>query len=410
MEWRDVFADRMERIGDTAVIELLKLAERPDVLSFAGGLPDAATFPLDAMRDVTSQVFETHGSMSLQYGPTAGYTPLREWIADRMKPVEGVTATVDDVIVTTGGIEAMDLIAKTLLNPGDIVIVEAPTYLTAFSVFRCYDVDFVAVEIDDGGMRVDLLDERLKELEREGKRAKLIYTMPAFQNPGGVTMPLERRRRLVDLADRYNIPILEDHAYAELYFDHPPPPSLKALNPDGVLFVSTFSKIFGPGIRLGWIAAPPSVIDQLCQAKLGSDQCSSTLGQRIVYEYGRQGLMDRQIVQSRALYQTKRNLTLDALAEQSPPGMTWTRPDGGFYVWLTIHEGIDTSAMLAWAVEHEKVAYVAGSSFYTDGRGANQFRLCYSFLDQSLIREGVGRVCRSVSHHIERRHRDRIGA
>ncbi|MYK98650.1 MAG: PLP-dependent aminotransferase family protein [Gemmatimonadetes bacterium] len=176
-----------------------------------------------------------------------------------------------------------------------------------------------------------------------------------------------------------------------------------------MLFVSTFSKIFGPGIRLGWIAAPPPVIAQLCQAKLGSDQCSSTLGQRIVYEYGRQGLMDSQIVLSRALYQAKRDVTLDALAEHAPPGLTWTRPDGGFYVWLTAPEGIDSTAMLAWAVEHEKVAYVAGPSFYTDGRGANQFRLCYSFLDQSLISEGISRVCRSVSHHIERRHRDRIG-
>ncbi len=405
MDWQDAFADRMDLIGDTAVIELLKLAERPDVLSFAGGLPDAATFPMDAVKEVTAQVFDDHGSMSLQYGPTAGYTALREWIAERMGPVEGVTATVDDIIVTSGGIEAMDLIAKTLLNPGDVVIVEAPTYLTAFSVFRCYDVDFVAVDIDDEGMRVDLLEEQLLELERQGKRAKLIYTMPTFQNPGGVTMSLDRRRRLVELADRYSIPILEDHAYAELYFDRAPPPSLKALNPDGVLFVSTFSKIFGPGIRLGWIDAPPAVIAQLSQAKLGSDQCSSTVAQRIVYEYGRQGLMDSQIVLSRALYQAKRNTTLEALTGHAPPGMTWTRPDGGFYVWLTIPEGIDTTSMLAWAVEHEKVAFVAGPSFYTDGRGTNQFRVCYSYLDQGLIEEGISRICRSVAHHIERRHR-----
>lgn len=405
MDWQDAFADRMDLIGDTAVIELLKLAERPDVLSFAGGLPDAATFPMDAMKEVTVQVFDDHGSMSLQYGPTAGYTALREWIAERMGTVEGVSATVDDVIVTSGGIEAMDLIAKTLLNPGDIVIVEAPTYLTAFSVFRCYGVDFVAVDIDDEGMRVDLLEEKLLELERQGKRAKLIYTMPAFQNPGGVTMPLDRRRRLVELADGYDIPILEDHAYAELYFDHAPPPSLKALNPDGVLFVSTFSKIFGPGIRLGWIAAPPAVIAQLCQAKLGSDQCSSTLGQRIVHEYGRQGLMDSQIVLSRALYRAKRDTTLAALAGHAPPGMTWTRPDGGFYVWLTIPEGIDTTSMLAWAVEHEKVAFVAGPSFYADGRGTNQFRVCFSYLDQDLIEEGISRICRAVARHIERRHR-----
>ncbi len=408
MDWQDAFANRMELIGDTAVIELLKLAERPDVLSFAGGLPDAATFPMAAVKDVAAQVFDDHGSMALQYGPTAGYTALREWIAQRMGSVEGVTATMDEILITSGGIEAMDLIAKTLLNAGDTVIVEAPTYLAAFQVFQCYDVDFLAVDIDDHGMRVDLLEERLKELDRQGKKAKLIYTIPTFQNPGGVTMTLDRRRRLVELADKYGIPILEDHAYAELYFDHAPPPSLKSLNPDGVLFVSTFSKIFGPGIRLGWIAAPQAVIAQLCQAKLGSDQCSSTLGQRIVYEYGRKGLMDSQIALSRALYQSKRNTTMEALAAHARPGMSWTRPDGGFYVWLTAPEGIDATSMLAWAVEHEKVAFVAGPSFYADGRGANQFRLCYSFLDQSLIEEGISRVCRSVAHHIERRHRVRV--
>lgn len=408
MDWQDVFADRMNLIGDTAVIELLKLAERPDVLSFAGGLPDAATFPMEAMKEVTNQVFDHHGSMALQYSPTAGYTALREWIAKRMGTIENVTSTVDEIMIASGGIEAMDLIAKTLLNAGDIVIVEAPTYLTAFSVFRCYDVDFVAVDIDDEGMRVDLLEDQLRELERQGKRAKLIYTMPTFQNPGGVTMPLDRRRKLVDLAEQYGIPILEDHAYAELYFDEAPPPSLKALSPDGVLFVSTFSKIFGPGIRLGWIAAPSHVIAQLCQAKLGSDQCSSTLGQRIVYEYGRQGLMDSQIVLSRSLYRAKRDATLEALAEHAPPGVTWTRPDGGFYIWLTVPEGIDSTSMLAWAVEHEKVAYVAGPSFFTDDRGKNHFRICYSFLDQALIGEGISRVCRSVAHHMERRHRVRV--
>ena len=277
MEWKDTFSDRMNLIGDTAVIELLKLAERPDVLSFAGGLPDSATFPMEAMKNVTNQVFVDHGSMALQYGPTAGYTALREWVAQRMGSVEGVTATMDDIMITSGGIEAMDLIAKTFLNAGDIVIVEAPTYLTAFSVFRCYDVDFVTVDVDADGMRVDLLEDQLKVLKRQGKQAKLIYTMPTFQNPGGVTMSLERRHKLIDLAEQYSLPILEDHAYAELYFDEAPPPSLKALNPEGVLFVSTFSKIFGPGIRLGWIAAPSSVIAELCQAKLGSDQGSITL-------------------------------------------------------------------------------------------------------------------------------------
>ena len=407
MNWNEAYADRMSLIGDTAVIELLKLSERPDVLSFAGGLPDAATFPMEKLKEITNLVLNEHGSMALQYGPAGGYTPLRELVAQRMKVLEGIDAKPDDIMIVSGGIEGMDLIAKTLLNPGDIVIVEAPTYLTAFSVFKCYDVEFVPVDIDDKGMLVDQLEVQLRLLEKQGKRAKLIYTMPSFQNPGGETMTLERRRRLVELAERYSIPILEDNAYGEIYFDEPPPPSLKSLNPEGVLFVSTFSKIFGPGARLGWINAPSNVIAELCQAKLGSDQCSNTLAHRIIYEYGQKGFLESQVVLSRSLYQTKRDIALNCLVANAPPGMSWTRPAGGFYIWVTVPDGINCSSMLTWAIENEKVAYVAGPSFYSDGRGVNQFRLCYSFLDQSLIAEGVSRVCRAVSHHIETRPRSR---
>lgn len=405
MNWQGLYADRMALISDTSIIGLLKLAERPDVISFAGGLPDPRSFPLEAMKDVTQRVFDQQGRAAMQYGPTAGYTLLREWIAERMARVDGVAVTADNIIVTTGGVEAIDLIAKMLLNPGDTVIVEAPTYLAALHVFRSYEANFVDVPVDAEGMRTDLLEDRLKELDRAGIRPKLIYTVPVFQNPAGVTLSTERRRRLVELADQYGIPILEDAAYEELRFEGEAPPTLVSLNPNGVLFANTFSKIFGPGVRLGWIAAPPSVIGQLCQAKQGTDQCSSTLGQRIVYEYGKKGLIEPQIEASIRIYREKRDHTLAAISSLFPPGCSWTYPAGGFYLWVTLPEGVNTTEMLEWAIANEKVAYVAGPPFYADGRGLNQFRLCFSFIDTDKIEEGVRRLSRVVTHHIERRHR-----
>ena len=404
MDWQRLYADRMALISDRSIIELLKLAERPDVISFAGGLPDPRSFPLEAIKDVTDWVLDNEGHAALQYGPTSGYTALREWIADRMERVDHVSLTADHILVTSGGLEAMDLIARTFINPGDTVIVEAPTYLAALHVFRSYQAEIVDVPMDDEGMQVDILEDRLKELDRCGIRPKLLYTVPTFQNPSGVTLSEERRHHLIDVADRYGVPIFEDPAYAELRFEGEPPSSLISLNPNGVLFASTFSKTFGPGIRLGWIAAPPSVHTQLCQAKQGSDQCSSTLAQRIIYEYGKRGLLESHIATSIKLYRTKRNQTLEAISNLFPPDISWTRPEGGFYLWVTLPPAVDTTSMLAWAIEHEKVAYVAGSPFYAHGQGKNQFRICFSFPDTNQIEEGVRRLARVVTHHIERRH------
>lgn len=410
MNWNALYADRMALIGDAAIIGLLKLAERPDVISFAGGLPDPKSFPIEEMKQVTDWIFEHEGGLAMQYGPTAGYTSLREWIVERMARIDRVELSVDRVMITTGGVEAMDLIAKTLVNPGDTVIVEAPSYLAALHVFRSYQARLVDVPMDQDGMIIEALEERLASLARDGIQPKLIYTVATFQNPSGISLTAERRRRLIETADRYGVPILEDPAYAELRFEGDPLPSLVSLNPDGVLFANTFSKIFGPGVRLGWIAAPPDVIAQLCQAKQGSDQCSSTLGQRMVYEYGKRGLIERQVANSIPLYRKKRDRTIEAIQRYFPDGVEWTHPAGGFYLWVTLPEGVETGPMLEWAIEHEKVAYVSGPPFYADGRGANQFRLCYSFLDVERIEEGIERLARVIAHHIERRHQGRYHA
>ena len=404
MDWNALYADRMELISDTSIIELLKLAERPDVISFAGGLPDPQSFLIPEMKDVVDWVFDHEGGAALQYGPTAGYSNLREWIAARMGQVDQVSMTGDRILITTGGVEALDLIAKTFINPGDTVIVEAPTYLAALHVFRSYQANFVDVPIDKDGMIIDALEDRLTDLTRRGIRPKFLYTVATFQNPAGVSLSADRRQQLIEVADRHSLPIVEDPAYAELRYEGHPLPSLVSLNPDGVLFANTFSKIFGPGIRLGWIAAPSDVIAQLCQCKQGTDQCSSTLGQRVVYEYGQRGLIDKQIAASLPLYREKRDRTLNAMTAMFPSGIDWTHPAGGFYLWVTLPDGVKTGPMLEWAIENEQVAYVSGPPFYADGRGDNQFRLCYSFLGSDKIDEGIRRLGRVIEHHIERRH------
>lgn len=404
MDWKTLYADRMAGIGDAAIIGLLKLAERPDVISFAGGLPDPKSFPLPRMKEVIDWVLDHEGGAGMQYGPTAGYSKLREWIAERMGRLEKTSVTADQVIVTSGGVEALDLIAKVFVNPGDTVVVEAPTYLAALHVFRSYQANLVDVPMDEGGIRVDVLEGRLADLRRRGIRPKLLYTIPTFQNPSGVSLAADRRRRLVEIADRYAVPVIEDPAYAELRYEGEPLPSLVSFNSDGVLFANTFSKIFGPGVRLGWIIAPPEVVAQLCQAKQGTDQCSNTLGQRVVYEYGRRGLIEQQVAASLPLYREKRDLVLDAMARHFPPGITWTRPAGGYYSWVTLPEGVETGPMLEWAIAHEKVAYVSGPPFYVDGRGTHQLRLCFSFVPPEKIGEGITRLARVIEQHLELRH------
>ena len=410
MDWKSLYADRMRLINDTSIISLLKLAERPDVISFAGGLPDPGSFPIAEIKEATDWVIDHEGPACLQYGPTAGYTRLREWIAGRMGQIDQADMTADNILVTTGGLEAIDLISKAFIDAGDTVVVEAPSYLAALHTFRSYEAQLVDVPTDRDGMDIDALEVRLDDLARGGIRPKFIYTIATFQNPGGVSLSMDRRRRLVALADRYGIPILEDAPYAELRYEGETLPSLVSLNPDGVIYVNTFSKIFGPGIRLGWIAAPPETIVQFCQCKQGTDQCSSTIGQRIVYEYGNRGMINRQVADSIPLYREKRDRTLRALETMLPPGVKWTHPAGGFYLWVTLPDGVKTVPMLSWGIEHEKVAYVAGPPFYIDGRGENQFRLCYSFLETDQIEEGIGRLSRVIEHHTEQRHHSQMSA
>jgi 2-aminoadipate transaminase len=312
---------------------------------------------------------------------------VRDYVTGRLESREGAAPGPGGLMITSGGIDCMELLAKSYVDPGDVVVVEAPTYLGGIMAFRGYEADVRGVPVDGDGMRVDVLGDLLAS----GLRPKILYTIPDYQNPTGLSMNAERRHELVRLARRYGFLILEDVAYRDLGFSSAPPASLWSLAPDMVLQAGTFSKIFFPGVRLGWAAGPDEIISRLVVAKQNSDQCAGALGQRILEEYGRAGHLDRQIVSSRALYARRAALMADALSAHMPDGTTWTEPRGGFYVWLTAPDGVDTVALTA-AARARKVAYVPGRPFYAGDAGTAQIRLAYSRVADHLIDEGVRRI------------------
>ena len=396
MDWTTIYANRMSAIGHSDVVAILKLAERPDVISFAGGLPDPTTFLLDEIKETLDDVLAQHGRVAFGYGPTHGITPLREWLAEHMTRM-GRPSSINECLVTTGGIAALDLICKVVLNPGDRVIVAEPTYLAALHVIKSYEGRFTGVPIDEGGIQSEALESRLSELSRQSIRPKFIYLVPSFQNPSGITLSENRRRKIVALSEEYGVPIVEDAAYRDLRFEGEAPPLLAALDSENVIHINTFSKIFNPGVRIGWVTASKELIDTLALAKQGQDQCTSTVGQYLAFSFADQGLIDRQVAAAVPVYRRKRDLMLAALQEHFPAEIAWTRPEGGFYTWLTLPDGVDTEALLPQAIEQASVAYVAGPAFYHNRKGQKYMRLCYSYVSESQIKEGMSRLAQIVS-------------
>jgi len=386
-DWSAGLARRTRSLGGGEITAILALAGATDVITFSGGFPDPATFPTGVLSEIAARLISEDAGVALQYSATEGLAGVRDYVAGRLASLEGRAPGAGELMITSGGIDCMELVAKSFVDPGDVVVVEAPTYLGAIMAFRGYEADVRGVPVDGAGMRVDVLADLLAG----GLRPKILYTIPDFQNPTGLSLTADRRRDLVGLARRYGFLITEDVAYRELGFGPPVPPSLWSLAPDVVLQAGTFSKIFFPGVRLGWAAGPAEIISRLVVAKQNSDQCSGALGQRMLEEYGRGGHLDRQIVRSRALYARRARLTSDALAAHMPDGATWTTPDGGFYIWLTAPGGVDTVALSA-AARARKVAYVPGRPFYPAGNGATQIRLAYSRVADDLIDEGVRRI------------------
>ncbi|HZC40257.1 MAG TPA: PLP-dependent aminotransferase family protein [Streptosporangiaceae bacterium] len=386
-DWTTSFARRTHALGGGEITAILALAGATDVITFSGGFPAPETFPTDVLTEIAHRVVGSDAAVALQYSPTEGLPGLRDYLAGRLAGLQGQRPDDGGLMVTSGGIDCMELLAKSMLDPGDEVIVEAPTYLGAIMAFRGYEAAVHGVPMDDGGMRVD----QLASLLAGGLRPKLAYTIPDYQNPTGLSMTADRRGELVELARRYGFLILEDVAYRELGFGDEQPPTLWSLAPDVVVQAGTFSKTFFPGVRLGWAAGPPGVISQLVVAKQNSDQCAGALGQRMLEEYGRGGHLDRQITASRELYDRRAGLLAGALAAHLPEGTDWTTPGGGFYIWVTVPGRVDTVALSAAAGER-KVAYVPGRPFYPDGAGASQLRLAYSRVADHLIEEGMRRL------------------
>src|SRR5215211_2290295 len=394
-----LFASRTKVMKSSAMRDLMAITERPEVISLAGGLPDTSTFPAESLAALTAKMAATGSAKALQYGPTEGMAATKERIAEVMA-AEGTPVDPDDLLVTTGGQQVIDLVCKTLIDPGDVVVAEGPTYPGAVPTFSAYQADVVQIEMDRDGMRIDLLEETLDALERDGRRPKFIYTVPTFHNPAGVTMSLERRRRLVQIAAQRELLVLEDNPYGLLRYAGDPLPPLYALDRgEYVIYLGTFSKILSPGLRLGWTAAPRPVLDKLNLGKQGADLCSSTFGQHFVVEYFAQRDWRELLGRLREVYRRRRDTLLDALAEHLPPEADWTRPGGGLFIWATLPDYIDTTDLLARALR-EHVAFVPGRAAYLDGRGGSAMRLNYSGVGEEDLREGVARIGKVVNEQV----------
>ena len=384
------YADRVTGLAASEIRALFAVAERPEIVSFAGGMPDLSVMDLDAVADLAAHVIREQGTVALQYGAGQGRPQLREALVDVMAHA-GVPATPDELVITVGGQQALELIAKCFIDAGDVVIAEGPTYVGAVAAMNSHQADVRHVPMDGDGMRMDLLEELLGTLRREGRRAKYVYTIPNHQNPGGVSLSEERRRRLAELAVEHDLLVIEDDAYGLLGFDGQTATSLRTLIPERVIYLGTMSKTFSPGVRSGWIAAPTPVREKLVLLREAADLCPSNLTQLIIERWLTTQPWQEQVKRYRALYQQKAELMLAALDSEMPAEVDWTRPRGGFFVWLTVPTGVDTSALLAKAIGR-RVAYVPGRGFYDDGQGGDQLRLCFSFPPLERIREGVSRL------------------
>ena len=393
--WDHRYAQRTQRMGSSVIRELLKLTESPEIISFAGGLPAPDVFPVDEFRSACDVVLSEVGAQALQYSTTEGYLPLREMIA-RHTARYGIEVTPDNIMITSGSQQALDLIGKVFINRGDRILVEEPTYLGALQAWNAYGAEYVTVPLDENGMNTDELESVL----RTGP--KFIYVLPNFQNPTGVTLSLERRKRLIALADQYGVPIIEDDPYGQLRYEGTHLPSVVSMDSEfrknggldyrgNVIYLSTFSKILAPGLRLAWVVAPPEVIRKLVQAKQGADLNTAAFTQMVAYEVARGGFLDRHIWLIRRVYGERRNIMLEAMEQHFPPSVKWTHPQGGLFLWGIMPDFLDAKEVFKVAVER-KVAFVPGESFFATGGGHNTMRLNFSNAAPEMIREGIARL------------------
>jgi 2-aminoadipate transaminase len=382
-------------MGSSIIRELLKLIEQPDIISFGGGLPAPEVFPLEKFQEACNTVLREHGAQALQYSITEGYRPLREMIA-RHTARFGLEISPDNVLIVSGSQQGLDFIGRIFINRGDRILAESPTYLGALQAWNAYGAEYITVPLDENGMDTSKLEEAL----RAGP--KFIYVLPNFQNPTGVTLSLERRKQLVELADKYGVPIIEDDPYGQLRFEgeHLSPivvldSEYRGTNHGGysgnVIYMSTFSKLLAPGIRLAWIIAPVEVIRKLVQVKQAADLHTATFNQMVAYEVGKAGFLDEHVKLIRQTYHERRDVMLEMMSELFPPEVHWTKPQGGMFLWGMLPNGMDSTEVLKTAIE-KKVAFVPGVAFHPDGSGKNTMRLNFSYSTPEIIREGITRL------------------
>lgn len=387
--WIGSYADRTHGMRASEIRALFAVASRPEVVSLAGGMPNLASLPMDDIARSVADLITARGTTALQYGSGQGDERLREQILEVMR-LEGISAHPDDVVVTTGSQQALDLVTRLFVNPGDVIVAEAPSYVGALGVFRAYEADVVHVPLDEQGLVPEALEDALTRLAAEGRRVKLLYTVPNFHNPAGVTLSAERRPRVLEIAQRFGVLVVEDNPYGLLGFSGDPIPAMRSQDEEGVIYLGSFSKTFAPGYRVGWAVAPHAVRERLVLASESAILCPSNASQLAISTYLAGHDWQGQVKAYRETYRERRDAMVGALQEHIPQA-SWTVPDGGFYTWVRLPEGLDAQAMLPRAIT-ALVAYVSGTAFYADGQGADHMRLSFCYPTPERIREGVRRL------------------
>ncbi|MBU1244375.1 PLP-dependent aminotransferase family protein [Myxococcota bacterium] len=397
----ETYSTSIRNMKRSVIRELLKLTAQPDIISFAGGLPSPESFPVQELKQVMMEMMDTEAAEVLQYGTTEGDIELRRYLVEKHYNVnENMPVTVNNLIITTASQQALDLIGKVFIDPGDEVVCGAPTYLGGINAFAAYGARFRTVELDSEGMRSDRLVQLLDTLKKTGRRPKFLYCVPDFQNPTGITMSHSRRREIVEIAAHHNLLIIEDSPYRELRFEGENPPTIYSMaKPGNVVLLGTVSKILCPSFRIGWVVGCEELVDKIVVAKQAADLCTSLFTQRIAARYMQKGFMHERITKTVALYKEKRDAMVHAFEEYMPPGVSWVKPEGGLFLFLTVPESIDCQEMFPKAIA-EKVAYVIGSAFYPDGSGHNTMRLNFSFSSKDQIIEGVRRLAKVIKSEL----------
>jgi len=397
----DAYADRTKGLKPSAVRALFAVANRPEIVSLAGGMPNITDLPLDVLGNLIGDIIKRRGPQIMNYGGAQGEEPIRQQICEVMR-VEGIDASPDDVVISCGSQQGLDLVTRTFVDPGDVILAEAPSYVGALGTFNSYQARVIHIACDEYGIIPEAFRAATHNARANGHRVKFLYTIPNFNNPSGILMSVERRREVLEIAKELDVLLVEDNPYGLLGIDQPPQPALRSMDADQVIYLGSFSKTFAPGFRVGWVLAPQTVLKKLVLAQESATLCPPVFGQFAISEYLSNWDWMGQIEKFRDMYRERRDSMMRGLEDHMPPGTTWTRPGGGFFVWLTLPEGLDSDQMMGRATSHG-VAYVPGAAFYADGLGSRNIRLSYCFPTAERIYEGTRRLGETLREEIELR-------